>query len=408
MPEWRSCTLGDVIELKRGYDLPERDREHGPYPIVSSSGISGWHSKAMAKAPGVVTGRYGTLGVFHYITEDFWPLNTALYVRDFKGNHRRFISYFLRTIDFFAYSDKAAVPGLNRNHLHMAPVTIPDPDTQRAIAAILGSLDDKIEQSRRTARAMERLARALFRAWFVDFEPVKAKAAGAASFPSMPQAVFDALPTTFTDSDLGPVPEGWEVKSATEVAQVAIGKTPPRKEPQWFSTDPTNVPWVSIADMGSSGVFVRGTSEYLTPEAIDRYSVRRIPSGSVLFSFKLTVGRVAIADGEITSNEAIAHFVPTRPDAIGSEYLFCYLAEYDHTQLGSTSSIATATNSKAVKAMPVLVPPENVSSVFTTFARPIFDCLRAALRENDQLGALRDYLLPKLMSGQVPVEVGDA
>jgi len=287
-------------------------------------------------------------------------------------------------------------------------ITLPEVDAQRAVAAVLGSLDDKIEQNRRTARALERLARAIFRAWFVDFEPVKSKAAGATSFPSMPQAVFDALPTTFTDSDLGPVPEGWEVKSATEVAQVAIGKTPPRKEPQWFSTDPTNVPWVSIADMGSSGVFVRGTSEYLTPEAIDRYSVRRIPSGSVLFSFKLTVGRVAIADGRITSNEAIAHFVPTRPDAIGSEYLFCYLAEYDHTQLGSTSSIATATNSKAVKAMPVLVPPEHVSSVFTTFARPIFDCLRAALRENDQLGALRDYLLPKLMSGQVPVEVGDA
>lgn len=408
MAEWRTCTLGDVIELKRGYDLPERDREDGPYPIVSSSGISGCHSKAMAKAPGVVTGRYGTLGVFHYITEDYWPLNTALYVRDFKGNHPRFISYFLRTLDFFAYSDKAAVPGLNRNHLHMAPVTIPDLDTQRAIAAVLGSLDDKIEQNRRTARALERLARAIFRAWFVDFEPVKAKAAGAASFPSMPQPIFDALPTTFTNSDLGPVPEGWEVKSATEVAHVAIGKTPPRKEPQWFSTNPTNVPWVSIADMGSSGVFVRGTSEYLTPEAIDRYSVRRIPSGSVLLSFKLTVGRVAIADGEITSNEAIAHFVPTRPDAIGSEYLFCYLAEYDHTQLGSTSSIATATNSKAVKAMPVLVPPENVSSAFTTFARPIFDRLRAALRENDQLGALRDYLLPKLVSGQVPVEVGDA
>src|SRR5437762_2204700 len=95
---WRSVTLGDVLELKRGYDLPSRDRRDGPYPIVSSSGISGFHAQAMAKSPGVVTGRYGTIGVVYYITQDYWPLNTALYVRDFKGNDPRFLSYFLRTL----------------------------------------------------------------------------------------------------------------------------------------------------------------------------------------------------------------------------------------------------------------------------------------------------------------------
>lgn len=92
--EWREMTLGDAIELKRGYDLPSRDRRNGPFPIVSSSGISGRHTEAKAKAPGVVIGRYGTLGDVHYVTEDYWPLNTALYVRDFKGNDPRFVSYF--------------------------------------------------------------------------------------------------------------------------------------------------------------------------------------------------------------------------------------------------------------------------------------------------------------------------
>ena len=90
-------------------------------------------------------------------------------------------------------------------------------DEQRAIAGVLGALDDKIEQNRRTARALERLARAIFRAWFVDFEPVKAKAAGATAFPSMPQPVFDALPTRFVDSEIGPVPEGWEVSALDEL-----------------------------------------------------------------------------------------------------------------------------------------------------------------------------------------------
>ena len=114
---WRETTLGEVIELKRGYDLPKRQRVPGPVPLVSSSGISDHHTEAKVKGPGVVTGRYGTLGQVYYIQDDFWPLNTTLYVRDFKGNDPRFISYFLQGLDFFAYSDKAAVPGLNRNHL---------------------------------------------------------------------------------------------------------------------------------------------------------------------------------------------------------------------------------------------------------------------------------------------------
>jgi type I restriction enzyme S subunit len=170
--EWRECALGDAIELKRGYDLPQQERRAGAVPIVSSSGVTDYHVEAMAKGPGVVTGRYGTLGQVFYIEQDFWPLNTTLYVRDFKGNDPRFISYFMRGLDFLAYSDKAAVPGLNRNHLHQARVVVPtDVAEQRAIAHILGTLDDKIELSRRMSETLEAMARALFKSWFVDFDP---------------------------------------------------------------------------------------------------------------------------------------------------------------------------------------------------------------------------------------------
>jgi type I restriction enzyme S subunit len=100
--EWRECALGEVIELKRGYDLPQQERRPGAVPLVSSSGVTDHHAEAMAKGPGVVTGRYGTLGQVFYIEQDFWPLNTTLYVRDFKGNDPRFISYFLRGLDFLA------------------------------------------------------------------------------------------------------------------------------------------------------------------------------------------------------------------------------------------------------------------------------------------------------------------
>lgn len=134
---WRCGTLIDLCELKRGYDLPTSQRSPGPYPIVSSSGISGVHSAPMAEGPGVVTGRYGTIGEVYFINEAYWPLNTALYVRDFKGNCPRFVYYALRHVDFLQYSDKAAVPGINRNHLHQAPMVIAPQSLQEAFEKLL-------------------------------------------------------------------------------------------------------------------------------------------------------------------------------------------------------------------------------------------------------------------------------
>ena len=120
--DWKETTLGDVLELKRGYDLSQKDRIKGQFPLISSAGFSDSHNEAKVKAPGVVTGRYGTIGNVFYSEKDFWPLNTTLYVRNFKGNDAKFIYYFLKTIDYQQYSDKAAVPGVNRNHLHLVMV----------------------------------------------------------------------------------------------------------------------------------------------------------------------------------------------------------------------------------------------------------------------------------------------
>ena len=169
---WTQTRLGNVITLKRGYDLPARDRRNGPVPVVSSSGITDHHSDSKVSGPGVVTGRYGTLGQVFFVPNDFWPLNTALYVRDFKGNDPRFISYFLRSLDFSSFSDKAAVPGLNRNHLHEEVVRVPGTlAEQRAIAHILGTLDDKIELNRRMNATLEAMARALFQVLVRRFRP---------------------------------------------------------------------------------------------------------------------------------------------------------------------------------------------------------------------------------------------
>jgi type I restriction enzyme S subunit len=243
--EWRKTTLGDVIELKRGYDLPQQNRSRGKVQLVSSSGVTDHHSVAMAKGPGVVTGRYGTLGQVFYITEDFWPLNTTLYVRNFKGNDPRFISYFLRGLDFLAYSDKAAVPGLNRNHLHQAEVRIPsDIAEQRAIAHILGTLDDKIELNRKMNETLEEMARALFKSWFVDFDPVRAKAEGRE--PCLPKPLADLFPDSFEDSELGEIPKGWEACSLYETAEFINGAAFKSED---FCDPSQGLPIVKIAEL---------------------------------------------------------------------------------------------------------------------------------------------------------------
>src|SRR5690606_25269051 len=149
------------------YDLTESQRQAGDVPVVSSSGVTGTHNVAMVKGPGVVTGRYGTMGEVFYIESDFWPHNTALYVRDFKGNDKRFISYFLKLVLRGAGSNKAAVPGVNRNELHERRVSVPDVETQRRLVEQLKPFDDLIENNRRRISLLEQTAQLLYREWFV-------------------------------------------------------------------------------------------------------------------------------------------------------------------------------------------------------------------------------------------------
>ena len=124
--DWREARLGEVVTLKRGYDLPTATRNgQGGVPVVSSSGVSGYHDEPKVQPPGVVTGRYGTVGDVFYLEEPFWPLNTSLYVQSFHGNHPRFVYYFLQSIDYTRYSDKTGVPGINRNDIHRIRVAVP-------------------------------------------------------------------------------------------------------------------------------------------------------------------------------------------------------------------------------------------------------------------------------------------
>ena len=206
------------------------------------------------------------------------------------------------------------------------------------------------------------------------------------------RAQFDALEQT----------SNWRSERASELFEIGIGKTPPRKEPEWFSNNPRgNFVWLSIKDMGEPGAYSFDSSEYLTPQAVVTKNVRRVPKGSVLLSFKLTIGRVKIAAVDMTTNEAIACFASDDPAKLA--YLYPFLLSFDYNGLGSTSSIATAVNSKTIKNMTIVMPDSNTLAEFYANTKPLYEAIMNSMLENMSLKALRDALLPKLMSGEIDV-----
>jgi hypothetical protein len=310
MGEWRDISLGEAIELKRGYDLPRQSRVPGTVPLISSSGLTDRHAVAMVKGPGVVTGRYGTLGKVFYVKEDFWPLNTTLYVRDFKGNNPRFISYFLESLDFSAYSDKAAVPGLNRNHLHEARVRLPfDVSEQEAIATTLGAVDDKIDLNRRTNETLESIARAIFKDWFVDFGPTRAKQEGRT--PYLASDLWSLFPDRLDEEGK---PAGWERIALREAADVFSGGTPAKDKMEFWNG---TIPWISPKVM--TDIHVTISDDRVTEHAIGR-GTRMVPSGSVLVMVRgmgLHEGvRISQARCDVTFNQDVKALVGKRLSGI--------------------------------------------------------------------------------------------
>ena len=245
-------------------------------------------------------------------------------------------------------------------------IMVPDYEEQKRISVILKSLDDKIAANTEVNKNLLEQVLAIYRHRFVD-----------------------------TTNELR------QTYRADEYFDISIGKTPPRKEPQWFSTNPKEVTWVSISDMGTCGLYISESSEQLTREAVDRHNVKIVPDNTVLLSFKLTVGRIAITDGEMTTNEAIAHFKTDQKEI--NEYLYCYLKYFNYQTMGSTSSIATAVNSKIIKGMPFIVPTDEEITEFHSLVAPMFAKIKANQAEISNLTALRDTLLPKLMSGELDV-----
>lgn len=412
--EWKHYKMDELIEEISmgpfGSDVKKEFYVGNGVPILNGSNLQGFKlqedsfgyltkekadslKKCNAHRGDIIVTHRGTLGQIVYVPfnskYDRYVISQSQFRFRCKADlvDVQYLVYYFHTREgqykILANASQVGVPALARatSTFRLIDIKLPPLNDQRRIASILSSLDRKIELNNKINADLEEMVQAIFKNWFVDFEPFK--------------------DGKFVDSELGMIPEGWKVGRADDFYQINIGKTPPRKEHKWFSTNPADKIWVSIANMGNSGIFISDSSEYLTKEAVDKHNIIMVPRNTILLSFKLTVGRVAIADKELTTNEAIARFILS--DDKYMEYLYLYLKNFDYNSLGSTSSIATAVNSKTIKGMQMLQPSDNVIDAFHIQVNPIFEKIRSLTKENSRLSLLRDTLLPRLMSGELEV-----
>lgn len=330
-------------------------------------------SKYILQEGDIVFSRVGSVDRCSYVSHDYdgWLFSgRCLRVRPLMEIDPQYLYYFftLESTKQFVrgIATGATMPSINTKFMGEIPIVYPKIDVQRKIASIFNLIDDKIELNRNINENLEQQVLSLYRNKFDNTSNSERK-----------------------------------ICRADEYFDISIGKTPPRKEPQWFSTNLQDVTWVSISDMGTCGLYIMRSSEQLTQEAVERHNVKVVPDNTIILSFKLTVGRIAITNGEMTTNEAIAHFKTDKKEI--NEYLYCYLKCFNYQTMGSTSSIATAVNSKIIKGMPFVVPTNAELEEFHDFAAPMFAKIKANQIETDNLAELRDTLLPKLMSGELDV-----
>jgi type I restriction enzyme, S subunit len=396
---WHDMALGEFITLQRGHDLTASERRPGTIPVMGSAGIAGYHDTSLAKGPGVTIGRsgVGSMGVASYSPVDYWPHNTVLYVTDFRGNDERFTYYFLHHLDLRRFNSGSAQASLNRNFIYPLRILVPGPREQKAIAHVLGTLDDKIDLNRRMSRTLERVARAIFRAWFVDFEPVKAKAAGANSFPGMPQEAFDTLPARLVESGLGPIPKGWGVGRLGENCEI-------------------NALNLKKAD-------IEGEIEYID---ISSVTVGRLDAVQIVpYTDAPSRARRRVRHGDtiwscVRPNHRSYLFIHTPPDNLIVSTGFTVLSPrnfgpsllhqltiqpefVDYLVSNADGSAYPAVRPDHFAAAEVIVPPSSLREAFEAITMPCRDLVASSDRECAKLAALRDYLLPKLLRGEVRV-----
>lgn len=371
---WRECRLGDFMRLQRGHDLPSQDRKEGDVPVVSSSGITGNHNVAKATAPGVVTGRYGTLGEVFFVERDYWPLNTALYVTDFKGNDPRFTAYFLKNALANYQSDKAAVPGIDRNVLHELKARAPSVALQLRIVGCLSPYDELIDNNGRRIKLLEDSVRLMFDEWFVNSNA-----------------------SSWSTSTL--------LELCTDEGGIQTGPFGSQLHQSDYSEE--GVPVVMPKDLATMRIDTK-TIARIPEHLADELGRHRMQLGDIVFGRRGEIGRRAYI-----GQRQVGYFCGTgclrlRPDPsrVHPRFLFEMLrapavaGDIANRAKGSTMANLSA---GALQGVPVPVPPREMQDRFALFAEDVNEQIDTLDEQSRKLRTARDLLLPRLMSGELTV-----
>ena len=403
--EWRLTTLGDFVRLQRGHDLTASEQRPGTVPVMGSAGPNGTHSESIAKGPGVVIGRSGaSAGKVHLCEVDFWPHNTCLYVTDFLGNSPRFAYYLLQTLNLAAFNSGSAQPSLNRNLIYSVPVTLPSIREQHLIAEMLRDLDDRIALLRETNATLEAIAQALFKSWFVDFDPVRAKMAGRAP-EGMDEAAAALFPDTFDTSELGPVPRGWKVRRLDEVAErITKGTTPTTLKRPFV---PEGINFVKAESMTDEGDFLPEKFAFIDPETHELLRRSQLAAGDVLISIAGTIGRSAVITEEFlpaNTNQAVA-LIRAKQGLYPSGLVVRFLQRAESRQLMGERVVQAVQANLSLGTLSglrvVVPPPDTVRALNDLGIGPIDEAKAVNGKTIRTLATLRDTLLPRLISGQL-------
>lgn len=426
---WKRIPLGKLIALQRGHDLPSQDRIDGQIPIMGSSGLTGWHNISKCAGPGVVIGRSGnSMGVVSYSEEDFWPLNTCLYVTNFKGNDERYIYYMLQQIDFDQFNSGSAQKSLNRNAIYPFEVNATtDTNEQKRIGKILANFENKITLNRQINQTLEEMAQALFKSWFVDFDPVVDNALDAGffeqdlefsdellsraearkavresiDFKRLPEEIRQLFPAAFegySESSIGLggwVPEGWTIKCVSEVISI---------NPKVSLAKNSIVKFVDMKALPTTG--------YSIEEVIEKPFTggMKFKQDDVLLA-RITPclqnGKTGIVDF-LSDNEAgfgSTEFIILRGNKnIHYSYIAC-LARHEKFRQHVMQSMVGSSGRQRVQNgcfdnYQIAVPSIEVMNSFASLVLPSFKKLKQNTSESISLTRLRDTLLPKLISGE--------
>ena len=367
MSEWKECQLGDLITFQRGHDLPKTKMQGGKYPVVGSNGIIGYHNEYTTEAPSITIGRSGNVGKPFLFKGRSWSHNTSLYIKEYKAVDPIFIYYFLQTLDLGNYAGGSAVPTLNRNHIHTLNVYVPpNIDEQRRIGAVLSVIDDKIELNTAINENLEQQVQA----YFVDL------------------FITNANPN-------------WRIGTISDLGNVVGGGTPSKKVEEYYTSD--GIAWITPKDLSNDkSKFVAHGETDITELGLSKSSATLMPKGTVLFSSRAPIGYIAIADGQVCTNQGFKSIVPF--DNVGTAFVYYFLKE----NLSAIENVASGSTFKEVsgstmKNFTATIPDNDTLAEFQRFCSPLFEQQRALEYENRYLSSIRDTLLPKLMNGEIDV-----